>query len=306
MANFNVSSDFKYAIFRIINEKILIFFTNNKSENIYLGGIVQKNEDDKVLNFFECFYCEIKSILFYKKSLKEKPKLKKEKTSYKRKSKKAKTTLDENIKILNILSIDEDIEEYINENKINDKIKKDCLLFLPKPLINDIILAPCYDLNFYELNKNQYLKDIYFKINPLYPTRINYISHDLSNINFYGGFHQFIPLFKLLYLLQNNKEINNLIPNPIAYDFTNDINNKENNNIINNENINNFNENKIIQYLNIVIDVIYNLIYDKNKKVLCNNLQSFNEIIIPFVVSLAEFDKDFLNSLEIGKIIKLS
>ena len=304
LANFNVSSDFKFAIFRIVNEKILVFFTNNKSENIYLGGIIQKNEEDKVFNFFECFYCEIKSILFYKKVIKEKPKMKKEKTFYKKGSKKANNS-NENIKILNILSLDEDIEDYINENKINDKIKKDCLLFLPKPLINDGILAPSYDLNFYELNKNQYLKDIYFKINPLYPTRINYISHDLSNIHFYGGFHQFIPLFKLLYLLQNNKEINNLIPNPIKYDFTNDINNKENNNIINNENNNNINENKIIQYLNIVIDVIYNLIYDKNKKVLCNNLQSFNEIIIPFVVTLAEFDKDFLKSLEIGKIIKL-
>ena len=294
LANFNVSSDFKFAIFRIINEKILIFFTNNKSENIYLGGIVQKNGEDKIFNFFECFYCEIRSILFYKKTIKEKPKMKKEKA---KKSLKRSNNSNESIKILNILNIDENIEDYINNNKINDKIKKDCLLFLPKPLVNDIILAPSYELNFYELNKNEYLQDIYFKINPSYPTRINYISHDLSNMNFYGGFQQFIPLFKLLNLLNNNDEIKNIIPNSI------NNNNKNINNIENN--VNNNHENIIIQYLNIVIDVIYNLIYDKNKKVICSNLQPFNEIIIPFVVSLSEFDKQFLKSLEIDKIINL-
>ena len=37
---FNVNCDFKYAIFRIIENKVLVFFTPSNSENISLGGFI--------------------------------------------------------------------------------------------------------------------------------------------------------------------------------------------------------------------------------------------------------------------------
>ena len=284
LSNFNVNSNFKYAIFRIIENKIIVFFTENKADNISLGGIIPINDEDKIINFFLNFFCQIKSILFYKKNINEK-KLHTKKEN-KKNSKKHK-----NINILNIMSVDNDIENYINNNEINDNIKNNCLLFLPKPLVNDIFLTPIYNLNFLQLYKNNYLHDIYFRVYHSYPTKINYQYHDLTNISFYGGFKQFIPLFKLLYLLDSNEEIKNIIHNPLEFDV--------NNNYIDE------NENKIIKYLNIVIDVIYNLIYDKNKKIIPTNLQSFNEIITSFIVSLAEFDKNDLKLLNLEKIIKL-
>lgn len=136
-------------------------------------------------------------------------------------------------------------------------------------------LTPEYNFNFNQLEQNGYLSGLYFKIDPGYPTKIKYIYHDLTQLNFYGGFKQFIPLFKLLYMLNRNH---------IEYKDEINIEN-DNNNIINKNN------NEVISYLNIIIDVIYNLIFDKDKKVINNNLQSFNEASTSFLVSLAEFKK---------------
>ena len=290
LSNLHIKSDFKYALFRIIKDKIFVFVTGNKSDNISLSGIVQITEDDKIINFFQNFYCQIKSILLYKKEIKENNNVIKKEN--KKETKKSKSG-NANKNILNILSIDEDIENYINNNVINDKIRNNCLLFLPKPLVNDIFLTPVYNINFLQINQKNYLHDIYFRIYNTYPTKINYQYHDLTNIYFYGGFQQFIPLFKLLYLLNINEEIKNILPNPLELD-----NFKYNNSI-------NKNENKIIKYLNIIIDIIYNLIFDKEKKIINNNMQSFNEIVTSFVVSLAEFDKNNIKLLNLDRIIKL-
>ena len=279
LSDFN--GDFKYVIFRIIDYKIIVLFTPNKSENLSFGGIVQIFEDE-FFHFFKNFFCEIKSILFYRK---RKQNLMKEKTfnEFRRSFK----IVNRNINIINILSLDKNIEDYIDNGKINDNIKKNSLLFLPKPLVNDLFLTPQYDLNFYQLKENDYLRDIYFRVNPIYPTTIKNIFHDVNNIYFYGGFQQFIPLFKLLHILNNNSVIKDMIPNPI--DYSN--NNKSNNNIE--------------KYLNIIIDTIHNLIFDKNKKINKNNLQAFNEIVTPFVVSLSEFDKDIIKALNLEKIMEL-
>ena len=278
LLNFNINSDFKYVIFRIIEDKIAVFFSTKKLEDIKFEKIISISEDD-TFHFFKRFFCEIKSIFFYRKRIKAKPQLKKEKTyNILRKSNK---TINNNINSLNILEIDKNIENYINKNEINEKIKKKSLLFLPKPFVNEVFLTPEYDLNFFKLKENDYIKDIYFRVDPKYPTVIKYFFHDLNDINFYGGFQQFIPLFRLLYLLKNNNDIKDLI----SYQ------NNENNNIRN--------------YLNIIIDTIYNLIIDKNKKINNNNLKAFNEIVIPFVAQLADFDKEYLNLLNTKKIIEL-
>ena len=286
----NINGNFKYVIFRIIEDKILVFFSEEKSENLTLKGIFPLGQDE-VIHFFKNFFCEIKSILFYRKKNKNNNQLKKDKTINKKVKKSNKNDSNtNNLHIFNILDIDKKIGNYINNNEIDEKIKKNCLLFLPKPLVNDTFLTPEYNLNFKQLKENDYLRDIYFRIDPVYPTKIKYISHDLNNIYFYGGFQPFIPLLRLLYLLNINNDIKNIIPNPIDYNIK-DNNNKTNNNII--------------KYLNITIEVIYNLIYNKKNKLIYTNLQAFNEIVTSFIVSLAEFNKEELNLLDIGKIIKL-
>ena len=118
--------------------------------------------------------------------------------------------VNRNINIINILSLDKNIEDYIDNGIINDNIKKNSLLFLPKPLVNDLFLTPQYDLNFYQLKEKDYLRDIYFRVDPKYPTKIKYIFHDLKDIKFYGGFQQFIPLFRLLYVLNSINDIKDL------------------------------------------------------------------------------------------------
>ena len=285
LSSFSVNREFKFVIFRIIKNQILIFFTQNDSENIYLGGILQVNDDDNIFHFFKNFYCEIKSILFYKKTIKNKID-KKDKKNLK------KSLKNKGVNIMNVLNIDKYIENYINKNEIDEKIKRKCLKFFPRPVVNEYFLTPEYEFNFYELGEKDYLHDIYFRIESEYPTTIKYIYHDLTNISFYGGFQQFIPLFKILYILNNCKEIQNLIPNPIEYDFNIKINNNQN-------------DNKIIKYLNIIIDIIYNLIFDKKNKIISNNLQSFNEIVTSFIVSLSEFDIKDLSLLDLEKITKL-
>ena len=290
LASFNINREFKFAIFRIIENKAFIFFAQNHSEHIYLGGIIDIEEDDKIFHFFLNFFCEIKSILFFRKQKKEKNKMKKEKTYTKIIPKKT-TNYGTNTNILDIMKIDDNIENYINKNKIDDKIKNKCLLFLPKPLVKDVYLTPEYNLNFNKLKQNDYLHDIIFYVSQGYPTKIKYIFNNLNNICFYGGFQQFIPLFKLLYLINNNNKIKKLIPDPIEYDKKKDINKSD--------------DNIIIKYLNIVIDVFYNLIFDKNKKIINDNLHSFNEVVTSFVVSLAEFDQKDLKLLNIEKIMIL-
>ena len=74
---------------------------------------------------------------------------------------------------------------------------------MPRPLLNDTFLTPEYNFNFYQLKENDFFNGIYFSVDPSYPTKIKYMFHDLSDINFYGGFQPFIPLFRLLYLLNN-------------------------------------------------------------------------------------------------------
>jgi hypothetical protein len=64
------------------------------------------------------------------------------------------------------------------------KLKK-CLLFLPRPLVKDIFLTLEYNLNFYQLKKKDNLSVILFSVNNYYPTKINYIYHDLNNICLY-------------------------------------------------------------------------------------------------------------------------
>ena len=283
--SFNINREFKFVIFRIIENNVFIFFAQSDSESISFGGVLEINSDDKIFHFFKNFYCEIKSILFYKKAIRDKNNKKKEKKNSKKDVKK------QNLNIVNILDIDKYIKNFINTNEINEKIQRKCLLFLPRPLVNEFFLTPEYCLNFHQLKENDYLHDIYFRVEPEYPTKIKYIYHDLTNIHFYGGFQQFIPLFKVLNILNNCKEIHNLIPNPIDYNT--------------NKKINNQNNNKIIKYLNIIIDVIYNLIFDKKHKVISNNLQAFNEIVTPFIVSLSEFEVKDLSSLDLEKITKL-
>ena len=286
LSNFNITSDFQYAVFRIIENQIFVFIFIDRSSDISLAGLFQISDGDTIFHFFKGFYCEIKSILFYKKDnkIKSHKKMKKENTFYKRFSKKV--IKQETKTILNILDIDENIQRYIVRDEICEKIKSNCLLYLPKPLVNNMYLTPEYNLNFNQLEQNNYLSGLYFKIVPAYPTRIKYIYHDLKHLNVYGGFKQFIPLFKLLYLLNSN---------PIEF--------KDGKNIENDNNINNNNE--VISYLNIIIDVIYYLIFEKDKKVINNNLQSFNEISTSFVASLAEFKKEDLKLLNIDKIIKI-
>ena len=289
LSNFNITSDFQYIVFRIIENQIFVFVFIDKSSDISLAGIIQIYDDEYIFHFFKGFYCEIKSILFYKKNIKSKSQkeMKKENSFYKRFSKKV--VKPETKTILNILDIDENIERYIVKDEISDKIKSNCLLFLPKPLVDNMYLTPEYNFNFNQLEQNGYLSGLYFKIDPGYPTKIKYIYHDLTQLNFYGGFKQFIPLFKLLYMLNRNH---------IEYKDEINIEN-DNNNIINKNN------NEVISYLNIIIDVIYNLIFDKDKKVINNNLQSFNEASTSFLVSLAEFKKEDLKLLDIDKIIKI-
>ena len=149
-------------------------------------------------------------------------------------------------------------------------------------------LTPEYNFNFKQLEQNNYLNGLYFKIDSEYPTKINYIYHDLTLLDIYGGFKQFIPLFKFLFLLNSN---------PIEF--------KEEINIKNDSNNINKNNNEVITYLNIIIAVIYNLIFDKDKKVNSNNLQSFNEVSTSFLVSLSEFKKEDLKLLDIDKIIRI-
>ena len=289
LSNFNITSDFQYLIFRIIENQIFVFVSIDKSSELSLAGIIQIYDDEYIFHFFKGFYCEIKSILFYKKNIKQKTqkKMKKENSFYKRFSKKV--VMQETKTILNILDIDENIERYIVKDEISEKIKSNCLVFLPKPLVNDMYLTPEYNFNFIKLEQNDYLKGIFFKIDPAYPTRIKYIYHDLTHLNFYGGFKQFIPLFKLLYLLNNNY---------IEYKDKINAENSNNNNITKNNN-------EVIAYLNIIINVIYNLIFDKDKKIIINNFKSFNESSTSFVASLAEFKKEDLKLINIDKIIKI-
>ena len=275
------NSDFKYIIFRIIEDKVIVLFTPNKSENVSLGGILQIYNDE-FFHFFKNFFCEIKSIFFYRK---RKIHLKKEKTF--NELRKSNEVMNKNINIVDILTLDKNIENYIDNNEISENIKKNSLLFLPKPLVNDLFLTPQYDLNFYQLKEKDYLRDIYFRVDPKYPTKIKYIFHDLKDIKFYGGFQQFIPLFRLLYVLNSINDIKDLIPSPIDYINNNEVNNN------------------IIKYLNIIIDVIYNLIFDENKKIIKNNLQAFNEIVTSFVVSLSDFDINIVKMLNINKIMEL-
>ena len=288
LSNFNITSDFQYVVFRIIENQIFVFVFIDKSSDISLAGIIQIYDDEYIFHFFKGFYCEIKSILFYKKSLKSKSqkKMKKENSFYKRFSKKV--VKPETKTILNILDIDENIERYIVKDEISEKIKSNCLLFLPRPLVNNMYLTPEYNFNFKQLEQNNYLNGLYFKIGSEYPTKINYIYHDLTLLDIYGGFKQFIPLFKFLFLLNSN---------PIEF--------KEEINIKNDSNNINKNNNVVITYLNIIIGVIYNLIFDKDKKVNSNNLQSFNEVSTSFLVSLSEFKKEDLKLLDIDKIIRI-
>ena len=289
LSNFNITSDFQYAVFRIIENQIFIYVFIDKSSEISLAGIVQIYDDEYIFHFFKGFYCEIKSILFFKKNIKLKSQnnRKRENSCNKRLSKKV--VKNETKTILNILDIDENIESYIVKDEISDKIKSNCLLFLPKPLVNNIYLSPESNFNFNQLEENDYLNGLYFKIDPGYPTKIKYIYHDLTHLNFYGGFKQFIPLFKLLYLLNSN---------PI--EFEDEINIKNDDNIISNKD-----NNEVITYLKIIIDVIYNLIFDKDQKVIRKNLHSFNVASTSFLVSLAEFKKEDLKLLDIDKIIKI-
>ena len=287
LLKFNINSDFKYVVFRIIEDKVLVFFSQDKSDNMNnmnnmtLRSIVQIYEDE-ILHFFRNFFCEIKSILYYRK-----PNiLTKDKTNAK-KIKKTNKNDNNNVNILDILNIDEDIINYINNNEITQKMKNNYLLFLPRPLLNDTFLTPEYNFNFYQLKENDFFNGIYFSVDPSYPTKIKYMFHDLSDINFYGGFQPFIPLFRLLYLLNNNKDVKDLVPVPIVHKIDNNS------------------SNNIIKYLNIVIEVIYDLIFDENKKIFYNNLQAFNEIVTSFVVSLSDFSKTDLLLLDTDKIIKL-
>ena len=292
LSKFKISGDFKFVIFKIIEDKIYVFFIQDES-SISQGGVVNISEENNIFYFFKGFFCEIKSILFYVKNAKEKEKvkkvMKKEKTYNKTFSTKLNLFENKSSTSFNKLNIDYDIENYVNNNELNEKMRKNSLLFLPKPLVNEIFLTPEYNLNFYQLQQKEYLHDIYFTVDAAYPTKIKYFLHKLTSINFYGGFHQFLPLFKLLYILNNNLEIKNRIPNPIDYLQTN---NKNNNNII-------------INYLSIIIDIINNLLFDKNKKIINNNLQSFNEIVTSFLVSLSEFKKEELNLLDTDKIVKI-
>ena len=282
LLKFKVYVDFKHVVFRIMEDKVFVFFCHDKPENMTLQGVVQIYEDE-ILHFFRNFFCEIKSILYYRKA----NGAKKDKNNIKKVKKTNKNDNNNNVNILDIFNVDEDVINYINNNEISQRMKNNFLLFLPKPLLNDTFLTPEYNFNFYQLKENDYLNGIYFTVDPSYPTKIKYIFHNLTDISFYGGFQPFIPLFRLLYLLNNNKNIRDLVPSPIVHKIDNN------------------NSNNIIKYLNIIIEVIYNLIFDENKKIFYNNLQAFNEIVTSFVVSLAEFHRKELALLDLKKIIKL-
>lgn len=72
LSNFNITSDFQYIVFRIIENQIFVFVFIDKSSDISLAGIIQIYDDEYIFHFFKGFYCEIKSILFYKKNIKSK------------------------------------------------------------------------------------------------------------------------------------------------------------------------------------------------------------------------------------------
>ena len=56
LESFNINKDFKFVIFRIIENKIFVFFTQDNSENMSLTGIVDIIDEDKIFHFFFKFF----------------------------------------------------------------------------------------------------------------------------------------------------------------------------------------------------------------------------------------------------------